>query len=52
MGILNQECTLKSLRSLCAIVAVIYDLLHNYILTNNNYNTAVNQTQDLIVGGR
>jgi len=26
-------------------------LLHNYILTNNNYDAAVNRTRDLIVGG-
>jgi len=51
MGILKQEHILKSLRSLCAFIAVISDLLHNYILTNNNYDAAVNQTRDLIVGG-
>jgi len=51
MGILKREHTLKSLRRLCAIIAVIYDLLHNYILTNNNYDAAVNRTRDLIVGG-
>jgi len=42
MVILKQEHTLKSLRCLCAIIAVVYDLLHNYILTNNNYDVAVN----------
>jgi len=51
MGILKRERILNSLRSLCAIIAVIYDLSHNYILTNNNYDAAVNQTRDLIVGG-
>jgi len=51
LGILKRERTLKSLRCLCAIIAVIYDLSHNYILTNNNYDAAVNRTRDLIVGG-
>jgi len=51
MGILKWEHTLKSLRRLCAILAVIYDLSHNYILTNNNYDAAVNRTRDLVVGG-
>jgi len=51
IGILKRERTLKSLRHVCAIIAVIYDLLHNYILANNNYDAAVNRTRDLIVGG-
>jgi len=51
MGILKRERTLKSLRRLCAFIAVIYDLLYNYILTNNNYDVAVNRSCDLIVGG-
>jgi len=51
MGILKREHTLKSLRRLCAIIAIFYDLLHNYILTNNNYDAAVNRTRNLIVGG-
>ena len=51
MGILKWEYTLKSLRRLCAIITVIYDLLHNYILTNNNYDVAVNRTRDFIVEG-
>jgi len=42
MGILKWECTLKSLRCLCAILAVSYDLSHNHIVTNNNYDAAVN----------
>ena len=29
----------------------VYDLLHNYILTNNNYDAAVNRARDLIVAG-
>jgi len=29
----------------------LYDLSDNYILTNNNYDAAVNRTPDLIVGG-
>jgi len=37
MGILKWEHTLKSLRQLCAIIAVSYD-------------TALNRTRDLIVG--
>jgi len=51
IGILKWEPTLKSLRRLWAIIAFIYDLSHNYILTNNNYDMAVNRTCDLIVGG-
>jgi len=51
MGIPKRERTLKSLKHLCAIIAIIYDLSHNYILTNNNYDAAVNRTRDLIVGG-
>ena len=51
MGILRRENTLKSLRHLRAIIAIIYDLSHNYILTNNNYDAVVNRTRDLIVGG-
>jgi len=51
MGILKREHILKSLRRFCAILAVIYDLSHNYILTNNNYDTVANQTPDLIVRG-
>jgi len=51
MGILKRERTLNFLRRLYAIIAVIDDLLHNYILTNNNYDAAVNQPCDLIVGG-
>ena len=51
VGILNRKHIPKSLRCLCAIIAVIYDLLHNYVLTINNYDTAVNQTRDFIVGG-
>jgi len=30
----------------------VYDLSHNYILINNNYDAAVNRTRDVIVGGR
>jgi len=44
MGILKPERILKSLRRLCAIITIIYDLLHNHILTNNNYDLAVNRT--------
>jgi len=51
IGILKREHILKSLRGPCTIIAVIYDLSHNYILTNNNCDTAVNRTHDLIVGG-
>jgi len=53
MGVLKRERTLKSLRHLCAqaIITVIYDLSHNYILPNNNYETAVNRTRDPIVRG-
>ena len=51
MGIQKRERSLKSVRRLCAIIAVIYDLSHNYILTNNNYDAAVNRTRDLIVVG-
>jgi len=29
----------------------VYDLSHNYILTNNNSDAAVNRTRDLIVRG-
>jgi len=42
VGILKREHALKFLRHLCPIIAVIYDLSHNYISTNNNYDTAVN----------
>jgi len=51
MGVLKRERTFNSLRHLCAIIAIIYDLSHNYIVTNNNYDAAVNRTRDLIVGG-
>jgi len=52
MGIQKWEHTLKSSQtSLCLLSPSFYDLSHNYILTNNNFNTAVNRTRDLIVGG-
>jgi len=51
MGILKREHTLKSLRRLRTIIAVIYDLSQKYILTNNNYDAAVNRTRDPIVRG-
>jgi len=28
-----------------------HSISHNYILTNNNYDAALNRTSDLIVGG-
>jgi len=42
IGILKWEHILKSLSCLCTIIAVIYDLSHYYISTNNNYDTALN----------
>jgi len=52
MGILKQERILKSVARLLPYYRhLVYDLSHNYILTNNNYDAAVNRTRDLIVGG-
>ena len=49
LSILKGERKLKSLGRLCAIIALIYDLSYNYILTNNHYDAALNRTRDLIV---
>ena len=51
VGILKCASSHKALRRLCAIIAVVYNLSNNYILTNNNYDAVVHRTRDLIVGG-
>jgi len=52
IGILKWEHTLNSFSDIFALLSPsLYDLLHNYILTNNNYSVAVNRTRDLIVRG-
>ena len=52
MGILKREHTLKSSQTpLRYYRRHVHDLSHNYILTNDNYDAAVNRTRDLIVRG-
>jgi len=45
MGILKRKRTGNSLRRLCAIIVIIYDLWYNYILTNNIYGAAMKRTR-------
>jgi len=51
MGILKRNKHLNLSDAFALLSPSLYDLLHNYILTNNNYEVVVNRTRDLIVGG-